>query len=447
MAVFVLDKHHHPLMPCSEKRARMLLSKKRARIHKRYPFVIRLVDRTAQTCVLQLVRCKLDPGSVTTGVAIVREKEEDQTVLSLMEIRHRGRSISENLKARLGSRRRRRSNLRYRSSRFNNRTRREGWLAPSLQHRVDGISNWISRFMRYTPLAALSCEVVRFDMQKLSNPEIQGIEYQQGTLFGYEIREYLLEKWGRKCAYCNAEKIPLQIDHIEPRSRGGSNRVDNLTLACQDCNLKKRSLSIEEFAPKRAQTIRKTKPLRDAAAVNATRVATLHRLEQFSLPCETSTGGQTKYNRNRLHVPKTHALDAACTGQLSQLHNWQVPIQQIHCVGRGSYKRTRLDKFGFPRGFLTRKKQIDGFRTGDQVIATVNKGKKTGLHVGRVAVRASGNFNIQTTAGVVQGIRSKDCRLVERSDGYHYPSLTKFKIEEQRFLPVLKDWVSALATG
>jgi hypothetical protein len=102
-----------------------------------------------------------------------------------------------------------------------------------------------------------------------------------------------------------------------------------------------------------------------------------------------------------------------------------------------------LDRFGFPRGFLTRQKQVHGFQTGDRVIAKVSKGKKIGHYTGRVAVRTSGNFNIQTADGVVQGVNWKNCSLVQRSDGYHYPSNSKkITTQEQRFLPVLKDRVS-----
>ncbi|MFI5344036.1 MAG: RRXRR domain-containing protein, partial [Chlamydiales bacterium] len=136
MAVLVLDKKHRPLMPCSERKAKRLLTKKRARIHSMYPFVIRLVDRKVQTSVLQPVRIKIDPGSIKTGVAIVRENREKQTVLSLIEILHRGRAISEKLTARSAMRKKRRFKLRYRAPRFDNRLRKVNWLAPSLQHRV-----------------------------------------------------------------------------------------------------------------------------------------------------------------------------------------------------------------------------------------------------------------------------------------------------------------------
>ena len=94
-------------------------------------------------------------------------------------------------------------------------------------------------------------------------------------------------------------------------------------------------------------------------------------------------------------------------------------------IGRGSYQRTRLDAYGFPRGYLTRKKRINGFQTGDMVTAIVTKGKKIGSYIGRVAVRASGSFNIQTAEGVVQHISHKHCKIIQRADGYGYSRVAK----------------------
>jgi len=151
MAVFVVDKHHKPLMPCSEKRARLLLNRKKARIHSIYPFVIRLVNRTAEESILQPVRCKIDPGSKTTGIALVREDREQQSVLSLMELTHRGNTIRESLQTRASLRRRRRSALRYRPKRFANRKKPKGWLAPSLTHRLHTTLTWIRRLQKGIP--------------------------------------------------------------------------------------------------------------------------------------------------------------------------------------------------------------------------------------------------------------------------------------------------------
>ena len=121
-----------------------------------------------------------------------------------------------------------------------------------------------------------------------------------------------------------------------------------------------------------------------------------------------------------MSLPKSHALDAACVGQVDAIHTWSRPTLQIKCAGRGSYQRTRLTQFGFPRGYLMRTKSVKGFRTGDLVRASVIGGKKIGEYIGRVAVRASGSFNIQTQDAVVQGISHKYCRIVQRGDGYGY---------------------------
>jgi len=322
-------------------------------------------------------------------------------------------------------RRRRRGNLRYRAPRFLNRVRPAGWLPPSLQHRVDTTMAWVQRIRRWAPVAALSSELVRFDMQAFEKPEIAGVEYQQGTLAGYEVREYLLDKWGRVCAYCDKRDTPLQIEHIVAKTRDGSNRVSNLTLACAPCNQKKNALPVEVFMakdPKRLARIltQAKRPLKDAAAVNATRWTLANALRATGLPVELASGGRTKFNRSRLAVPKTHALDAACVGALDAVSDWRKPTLTVKCAGRGSYQRTRLDQYGFPRGYLTREKRVHGFQTGDLVRAEVPNGKKAGTHVGRVAVRASGSFNIQSADKVVQGIAHRRCQLIQRSDGYGY---------------------------
>ncbi|CAG2128687.1 hypothetical protein LMG31506_00516 [Cupriavidus yeoncheonensis] len=443
MAVFVLGKHGKPLMPCSEKRARLLLERGRARVHRLMPFAIRLIDRDLSDSELQPLRLKLDPGSKETGVAIVREAifgavgARRANVLLLAEIIHRGRQISEALTARSSIRRARRGRkTRYRAARFDNRHKPKGWLAPSLRHRVVTTEAWVRRFSNLAPLQAAGVELVRFDMQAMENPEISGVEYQQGTLLGYEVKEYLLAKFGRTCSYCDAVDRPLETEHIVAKANGGSDRVSNLTLACRPCNEKKGKLPLEVFLgkdPARAKRIltRAKAPLRDAAAVNTIRFALLETLKSFGLPVETGSGGQTKYNRRRLEIPKSHSLDAACVGEVHSVLDWQQPVLRIKCTGRGSYQRTRLTAHGFPRGFLMRSKHAYGFQTGDMVKAVVPSGKKTGTYVGRVAVRATGSFNIQTASGAVQGISYKHCKLIQRGDGYGYSFVAPARKESE----------------
>ncbi|SAL38950.1 HNH endonuclease [Caballeronia turbans] len=427
-------------MPCSEKRARLLLARDRARVHRVVTFVIRLTHRNANCSKFQPLRLKFDPGSKTTGLAHVRDivtpsKESVElirgaAVLNLFELAQRGRQISEALTARRAMRCRRRGKLRYRAPRFSNRTRSMGWLAPSLQHRVDTTKAWVHRIMRWAPISAFSSELVRIDTHLLENPKVTGVGYQRGTLAGYEIREYLLENWGRRCSYCDASGAPLQVDHIVARARGGTDRVSNLTLACEPCNRAKGALSAEAFLAKRPTRLAKIlsqakRPLKDAAAVNATRGALTNALDTIGLLLELASGGRTKFNRLAVGVPKTHALDAACVGAVSVVTNWIRPILSISCTGRGSYQRTGLDRCGFPRGgYLTRAKRVHGFQTGDLVRADVPFGKKAGTYVGRVAMRATGYFNIQRAGKVVQGVAHRHCRLVQRGDGYAYSRIS-----------------------
>lgn len=429
MSVFVLDKHKAPLMPCSEKRARLLLDRGRAAVVSVYPFAIRLKDRVGGD--IQKVKIKLDPGSKETGIAVVRVSGQKQHVLALMELIHRGRQISQSLEQRGGFRSRRRSKLRYRAPRFNNRTKPKGWLAPSLQHRVDTTKSLVNRLRSLVPVDSISQELVRFDMQKMQNPEISGTEYQQGSLMGYEVREYLLEKWGRECAYCADKDVPLEVEHIVSRSKGGSDRVSNLTLACNPCNQEKGNGTLEDFfktskrvkgkSARMEKVLKKCKvPLRDAAAVNATRWALYNVLSNTGLPVEVGTGGRTKYNRQRLGIPKEHALDAACVGEVGDVIGWQMPTLAIKATGRGSYKRTRLTAHGFPRGYLMRNKSVHGFQTGDMVLAIVPKGKKEGTWRGRIAIRSTGYFDIQALEGKITGVSHKNCQLTQRADGYGY---------------------------
>jgi len=281
-------------------------------------------------------------------------------------------------------------------------------------------------------ITAISLELVKFDMQKMKsrfasplrseqNPEISGVEYQQGELQGYEIREYLLEKFGRKCVYCGTENVPLQIEHIVPTSRGGSSRVSNLTLSCEACNQKKGNQTAEEFGHPKVQAIASS-PLKGAAAVNTTRWALYRRIKATGLPVEVGTGGRTKYNRSVRQLPKTHWLDAACVGASTPeaLKVEGITPLIITAAGRGSRQMCGTNKYGFPTRHRTGQKQFFGFQTGDIVKAVVPKGKKAGTHIGRVMIRASKSFDIRTKSGRVQGINQRYCRIIYRSDGYNY---------------------------
>ncbi|MEU7457182.1 RNA-guided endonuclease IscB [Streptosporangium roseum] len=426
-AVFVLDTHGHPLDPCHPARARRLLAAGRAVVVRHTPFVIRLKDRTVAGSTMQGVELGIDPGSKHTGIAAFSERGGSRIGLYALQLDHRGGQIRDKLASRAALRRGRRSrNLRYRAPRFNNRTRPQGWIAPSLRHRVDGTVSWVSRLSRWAPVTAVHVERVAFDTHLLSaGRPLEGVEYRYGTLHGYEVREYLLAKWGRACAYCGASGVPLNLDHIHPRSRGGSNRISNLCVACVGCNQAKNATPIEEFLTDRpvvlVKILQQSKaPLRDAAAVNATRWALWRALTATGLPVATASGGRTKWNRSRTGAAKSHTLDALHVGALDHVTGWPSMVLVIAATGRGTYARTRADRYGFPRLALPRTKQHHGFQTGDLVRAVVPTGKKAGVHTGRVAVRSTGNFNIRTRHGSVRGISHRHVRLLQRADGYGY---------------------------
>ncbi len=421
--VFVLDTHRQPLDPCHEARARELLNKGKAAVFRRYPFTIILKERMLALSVVHDHRLKLDPGSKTTGIAIVQEGTD--RVVFAGELTHRSQSITDSMLARAAKRRsRRKRHTRYRKARFLNRRRPKGWLTPCMRHRVQTTLTWVGRLRKACPIAAVSMELVRFDTQLMQNAEISGVEYQQGALQGYEVREYLLHKWGRTCAYCNKKDVPLQIEHLVPRARGGSDRISNLTLSCGPCNQKKGNQTAAEYGFGHLMDAAKA-PLKDAAGVNTTRWALWRALQATGLPLETGTGGRTKWNRTRLVIEKSHWADAACVG-VSTPDRFQARPTNVLLIaskGHGTRQMCRTDKYGFPTRHVPREKRWFGFKTGDLVKAVVPQGKYAGTHVGRVAIRTSGSFNI-TTAHGIQRSGYRYCRLVQHADGYAYATRT-----------------------
>lgn len=424
--VFVLDTNKQALDMCHPGQARRLLKAGLAAVYKLYPFTI-ILKREVVDPELQTYQVKLDPGSKKTGVAIVNQSTGE--VVFAAEIEHRGQTIKVSLDSRRGVRRGRRSRkTRYRKPRFNNRTRPSGWLPPSLLSRVANVETWVRRLIKLCPISGISLELVKFDTQLMQNAEINGVEYQQGSLAGYELREYILEKYKRKCVYCGKENIPLQIEHIVPKSRGGTNSVTNLTLACERCNLKKGTKTATEFGFPKVQAQARL-PLKDAAAVNTTRWALYNRLKTLGLSVETGSGGLTKFNRSNQNLPKAHWIDAACVGSSTpqKLDIDKVKPLQIKATGHGSRQMCSMDKFGFQRTKPKASKKFFGFQTGDIARSIVTNGKKAGTYLGKVAVRATGSFDIFTSSGRVSGINHKYFKLLHSCDGYSYSYLAQNK--------------------
>ena len=215
---------------------------------------------------------------------------------------------------------------------------------------------------------AIFQELVRFDIQQLENPEFSGIEYQQGEFPGYKVREYLLNKWGIKCADCGVENIALQVEQIYAIAKGESNRISNLCLACHSCNQKKGAKNIEKLLAKKTDIPKRIlaqakRPLKDAAAVNSARWALFNRLKEAALPVVTGSGGLTKFNLTRLELPKSHWLDVACAGQIESLEVLTNKPLLIKSTGHATRQIGRTDKFGFPSRYVPRNKSVKGFQT------------------------------------------------------------------------------------
>lgn len=411
--VLVVDSAKRPMTPCRPAQARRLLRDGKAAVFRRFPFTL-ILKAEKPDAIAKPVTVKLDPGSKTTGIAVVM----DRRVVLAAELTHRGQAIRDALTDRRVVRRNRRNRkTRYRAVRFLNRTRPKGWLAPSLMHRVLTLQTWIGRFSRYANVGGLAMELVKFDAQAMANPEITGVEYQRGELAGYEVREYLLEKWHRACAYCGAKNVPLQVEHIEPRAKGGSNRVSNLTLACQPCNQRKGAQAVEQFLKNKPDVLRRVKaqakaPLKDAAAVNTTRWRLFEALRATGLPVEVGTGGRTKFNRTTLKLPKAHWIDAACVGESGATIEVDERLRPLQIVAKGQGPRQKavLNKFGYPINHRSLR-PIRGWRNGD-----------LGLFDGkvyRVTPRQKGSFELGGHGKPFSRPEAK-IKRIHRNDGYTY---------------------------
>lgn len=373
--VFVLDKNGKPLQPCTSARARKLIKNRTAVVHRRTPFVIRHRFRTLEESQVDGVELGIDPGSKHTGMAVFTTQAGERRGRYAIQLDHRGATIHKKMGQRAAYRTARRSrNLRYRPPRFLNRARPDGWLGPSLRHRVVTTVSWTTRLAKWAPVRHVHVERVAFDTHALSASQpMERTQYQQGTLAGTNVREYLLTKWEHWCAYCGKTKVPLNIEHIHPRSLGGSDRVSNLAIACIPCNENKGNKPVRVFLKNKPKLL-----------------ATI--LAQAEAPLK---------NLDAITETVTMALVAKC-------------------IGRGTHTRTRTDKYGFPRLRMPRQKQHFGFQTGDLVTAAVPTGAKTGTHTGHVAVRTTGFFNVTTAHRTVQGIHHRHVRLLQRADGYAY---------------------------
>lgn len=418
--VFVLNKSKKPLDMISHAKARILLKNRLAVVHKVYPFTIRLKDNSAVSKDRSYT-VKIDPGSKHTGIAIVDDKD---TVVMLTEVEHRGHIIKRDMDSRRVVRNsRRQRKTRYRESRFLNRTKPKGWLAPSVKSRADNVINFIRKYKKLININKIMIEYVSFDTTQMSSDtKLIGTAYQQGPLYNTNLREFVFSRTNGRCSYCGAKAT--EIDHIIAKANGGTNSTFNLTPACRSCNQKKSNLSLKEFGKLMGKDFSKLEPKKlpkDAAIVQLARNYMIREITKLVSNTTTHDAWVTKYNRDSLGLPKEHYYDALSVGEVPNKFNFFTDkILVVSAKGRGSRKMCKVDKYGFPKTAAKASKLVEGFQTGDIVKAVVSNGLKAVEYLGRVAVRSTGRLNIKTKSGLTKDIGYKYCRLIQRGDGYSY---------------------------
>ena len=354
----VYSSDAQPLMPTHPARARKLMQQGRAVPHHvKGLFGIRLLDRTREQSSVQDVAINIDPGSQTTGIAVVADNEDGQrTVLAALEIKHRAFTIKATLARRRACRRNRRGRLRFRKPRFDNRLRKPGTLPPSVDSlRADTIR--VVRILQTMyPITLIRIERNKFDPQLMMNPDIQGIEYQRGTLFGWQVRAYILERDQGRCVYCRRSKVRLELDHVRPRAVG-SDRVDNLVACCRDCNIKKANRPIEQFLTDQPDLLERiSKRLKHSAVASATHMnavlpALIEDLRATGLQVYLTDAASVSWTRQQLNVRKTHCYDAVLQGRdFTSVNTLPSKVIELRPSNGRSKQKANVDRHGTPVG-------------------------------------------------------------------------------------------------
>ena len=406
--VYVLSASGTPLMPTQRYgHVRRMLRDGKAKVVRRTPFTIQLTYES--TTYTQPVSLGIDTGSKHIGVSAATEDTE----LYAGEVELRD-DISGNLTARRQYRRGRRSRkTRYRKPRFDNRVRskHKGWLAPSVEAKIGTHIRVIRDICKILPVSSITIEVAAFDTQKMRDPEISGIEYQQGTLMGYEVREYLAEKFGHRCCYCGKPQgngVRFEVEHLTPKIRGGSSRIINLGWSCHDCNEKKSTMTCEEFGHPEVR-MEAGAGMKHAAHMSVMRWKLYERLKAvYGGKLHMTHGSTTSYRRNTAGLNKTHVSDARCiSGYPDAAPCGEVFFQKkVRCHNR------QIHKAKICKGGVRKRNQapylVKSFRLFDKV-------KYMGQECFIFGRRSSGYFNIRKLDGtrVHAGISYKKLRFLE----------------------------------
>lgn len=312
MRVFVKNMRGQALMPCSQRKARLLLKQKKAKIVGYKPFTIQLCYATGEA--KQEVTVGIDEGARHIGVAIVSQDK----VLTKGEVELR-QDVHSLLLTRAQYRRGRRfRKTRYRRARFLNRRKPEGWLPPSIRAKIDTNFNWINKFCSLVPNPKLRIEVGKFDVAKMINPDIHGVDYQHGQTYGYyDVRYFVFARDEYTCQVCKKKNKILHTHHIVYRSEGGTDRADNLITVCTDCHTSENHKT-GGILYKWMKEHKKTKQYKEPPFMNTLRIWTFRKYPN----AEITYGSETSHRRKELGLEKTHYNDAiAITGVKSIKEN------------------------------------------------------------------------------------------------------------------------------
>ena len=401
--VYVLSKDGQPLMPTkNHAKVRVLLKTGKAKVVKKFPFVIQLMyEGTKYT---QEVVLGVDAGSKHIGLSATTKDK----VLYEADVELRN-DIVDLLSTRRQNRRTRRSHkTRYRKARFDNRKRKTGWLAPSVQNKVDTHLTVVHKVCQILPIAKIVAEVASFDIQKIKNPAINGIEYQQGEQMGFwNVREYVLFRDDHQCQCCKGkskDKI-LNVHHIESRKTGGD-APNNLITLCETCHT-----GYHKGTVKLSKNIKRGMSFRDATFMGVMRWAFYNKLKEMYPNVKLTYGYITKNTRIENELPKEHYIDARCiSGNPKAVSDGVVYCQRkVRCHNRQIYKKNTL-KGGVKR--LNQSPHITkGYRLNDIARA---KDKLWFVHSRRV----KGAFVLKNLNGEKLEIVPSKIKLVNISDNY-----------------------------
>ena len=385
MRVYVLNIRGKPLMPTTPAKARHLLRDGKAKVVRREPFTIQLNYATGEA--MQPIVLGVDAGSKVIGLSASTEDEE----LYSAEV-HLRTDVSALLATRKQFRAARRSRTtRYREARFLNRVhgKHTGWLAPSVEQKIGTHLRVIADVHKTLPVSKIIIETASFDIQKIKNPEIAGVGYQQGEQLGFwNVREYVLWRDGHQCHSCRGKSkdIILNVHHIQSRKVGGD-APNNLITLCATCHKKYHAGKIKLL-------IRRGQSFRDSAFMGIMRKTVLARLQERYTDVEMTYGYLTKNARISHELLKEHRIDALCISGHpgAALADVWYRCKAVRTRNRQIHRST-INKGG-TRKLNQAPKYVFGFQLFDKVVLPDNT---TGFIFGR---RRSGQFDIKTLEGV-----------------------------------------------